>query len=274
MKIITSPKDLISELFCVRNKIVGFVPTMGTLHEGHFSLIEMAKSECDFIVISIFINPTQFNDKSDFDNYPKNLKDDLLKLRKISPHIAFCPEYEELYKHETQRQLNLNGLDKTLDGLTRKGHFNGVIRVVNIFFELIQPNSAYFGEKDYQQYLIIKKLANEFKPKINIVACPTLRESNGLAMSSRNKRLNQIEIKSASKILKTLTYCKENYHFTKIEQLEKLCLKKLSEFSKPEYFKIRSSSNLSQVKDANEKCRAFAATKIGDVRLIDNLALN
>jgi len=274
MKIITSTNELMRELFYAKNKIVGFVPTMGALHKGHFSLIEMAKSECDFIVVSIFINPTQFNDKSDFDNYPKNLKDDLLRLKKIRPHVVFSPESEELYNHEIPIQLNLNGLDKTLEGFTRKGHFSGVTRVVNIFFDLIKPNSAYFGEKDYQQYLIVKKLANEFHPKVNIVACPTLRESNGLAMSSRNKRLNQSEIKLASKILKTLTYCKEKYRSTKIEELEKLCFKKLSAFSKPEYFKIRSSSNLSQVTEANEKCRAFAATKIGDVRLIDNLALN
>ena len=274
MQVVNNLQDLNKALHIETNKSIGFVPTMGALHDGHLSLVQRSKEKSDFTVVSIFINPTQFDNPNDFSNYPVNLEYDLSVLKKYNIDLVFIPEFKELYQQENKFNIFLNGLDQVLEGSHRKGHFNGVLRVLNIFFKLIKPQYAFFGEKDYQQFLIVDLLAkNQFK-NIEIILCPTRRLQTGLAMSSRNSRLNPDQQKIASKIFETLNFCKMNFNFSKIKELERVCLEKLKGFSDPEYFEIRNSINLSNKINKEDKCRAFVATKLSNVRLIDNLAIN
>ena len=274
MQVVNNLQDLNKALYIETNKSIGFVPTMGALHDGHLSLVQQSKEKSDFTVVSIFINPTQFDNPNDFSNYPVNLEYDLSVLKKYNIDLVFIPEFKELYQKENTVNISLNGLDQVLEGSHRKGHFNGVLRVLNIFFKLIKPQYAFFGEKDYQQFLIVDLLAkNQFK-NIEIILCPTRRLQTGLAMSSRNSRLNPDQQKIASKIFETLNFCKMNFSFSKIKELERVCLEKLKDFSDPEYFEIRNSINLSNKINKEDKCRAFVATKLSNVRLIDNLAIN
>jgi len=274
MKVVNNLQDLNKALHIETNKSIGFVPTMGALHDGHLSLVQRSKEKSDFTVVSIFINPTQFDNPNDFSNYPVNLEYDLSVLKKYNIDLVFIPEFKELYQQENKVNISLNGLDQVLEGSQRKGHFDGVLRVLNIFFKLIKPQYAFFGEKDYQQFLIVDLLAkNQFK-NIEIILCPTRRLQTGLAMSSRNSRLNRDQQKIASKIFETLNFCKMNFSFSKIKELERVCLVKLKDFSNPEYFEIRNSINLSNEINKEDKCRAFVATKLSNVRLIDNLAIN
>ena len=274
MQVVNNLQDLNKALHIETNKSIGFVPTMGALHDGHLSLVQRSKEKSDFTVVSIFINPTQFDNPNDFSNYPVNLEYDLSVLKKYNIDLVFIPEFKELYQQENTVNISLNGLDQVLEGSHRKGHFNGVLRVLNIFFKLIKPQYAFFGEKDYQQFLIVDLLAkNQFK-NIEIILCPTRRLQTGLAMSSRNSRLNPDQQKIASKIFETLNFCKMNFNFSKIKELERVCLEKLKDFSDPEYFEIRNSINLSNKINKEDKCRAFVATKLSNVRLIDNLAIN
>ena len=274
MQVVNNLQDLNKALYIETNKSIGFVPTMGALHDGHLSLVQQSKEKSDFTVVSIFINPTQFDNPNDFSNYPVNLEYDLSVLKKYNIDLVFIPEFKELYQKENTVNISLNGLDQVLEGSHRKGHFNGVLRVLNIFFKLIKPQYAFFGEKDYQQFLIVDLLAkNQFK-NIEIILCPTRRLQTGLAMSSRNSRLNPDQQKIASKIFETLNFCKMNFNFSKIKELERVCLEKLKDFSDPEYFEIRNSINLSNKINKEDKCRAFVATKLSNVRLIDNLAIN
>jgi len=274
MKVINQLKSLKEELSFQNNQSIGYVPTMGALHQGHLSLVKLAKKKSQFVIASIFVNPTQFNNKNDLKKYPRSLENDLDLLNSESVDLVFCPSYNELYANEKIVKVDLMGLDKTLEGSNRKGHFEGVIRVLNIFFSLIKPDFAFFGEKDYQQYLIVEQFAKTFFPKLKIVSCPTLRESNGLAMSSRNRHLNEREKELASEIYKTLLYCRNNYNKIEINKLEEICFQKLSKFSKPEYFEIRNSKNLSKELSSSSSLRAFVATKLSDIRLIDNIAMN
>ena len=274
MQVVNNLQDLNKALHIETNKAIGFVPTMGALHDGHLSLVQRSKEKTNFTVVSIFINPTQFDNPNDFSNYPVNLEYDLSVLKKYNIDLVFIPEFKELYQQENKVNIFLNGLDQVLEGSHRKGHFNGVLRVLNIFFKLIKPQYAFFGEKDYQQFLIVDLLAkNQFK-NIEIILCPTRRLQTGLAMSSRNSRLNPDQQKIASKIFETLNFCKMNFNFSKIKELERVCLEKLKDFSDPEYFEIRNSINLSNKINKEDKCRAFVATKLSNVRLIDNLAIN
>ena len=274
MQVVNNLQDLNKALHVETNKSIGFVPTMGALHDGHLSLVQRSMEKSDFTVVSIFINPTQFDNPNDFSNYPVNLEYDLSVLKKYNIDLVFIPEFKELYQQENKVNIPLNGLDQVLEGRHRKGHFNGVLRVLNIFFKLIKPQYAFFGEKDYQQFLIVNLLAkNQFK-NIEIILCPTRRLQTGLAMSSRNSRLSPDQQKIASKIYETLNFCKMNFSFSKIKELESVCLEKLKDFSDPEYFEIRNSINLSNKINKEDKCRAFVATKLSNVRLIDNLAIN
>lgn len=274
MKVINHSKSLKEELSLHRDKKVGFVPTMGALHMGHMSLVEAAMKKSDFVISSIFVNPTQFDNKNDLNNYPSSLMQDLELLKSKKVDIVFCPSFKDLYSSETSFELSLGGLDRVLEGKTRIGHFDGVLRVLNLFFSLINPDFAFFGEKDYQQFLIVSQLVEMFFPKISIVACPTLREKNGLAMSSRNSRLSENDRIIASKIHYTLNYCRTHFKIFNSKELQIKCLEMLKEFSDPEYFEIRTSKTLSNQMNSYERYRAFVATKLSGVRLIDNLALN
>ena len=274
MKLIKQLNSLQEELSTLGHKKIGYVPTMGALHDGHLSLVDYAHKKSDYVVVSIFVNPTQFNNKNDLQRYPINLENDLLILKDKKVDLVFCPDYHELYASERRIKVDLKGLDKVLEGEKRYGHFEGVIRVLNLFFRLIHPNFAFFGEKDYQQFLIVDQLAKQHFPMIEIVPCPTKRESDGLAMSSRNIRLSPLERQEAAKIYSTLIYCKHHFDKSDVSELESSCFKMISEFSDPEYFEIRKANDLSKVLSNSNSSRAFVATKLSDVRLIDNIAIN
>ena len=220
------------------------------------------------------MNPTQFDNQNDYNNYPINLQNDISLLNNEEVDLLFIPDYEELYSSEKLIKIDLHNLDKVLEGKHRKGHFDGVVRVVSIFFNLIKPQYAFLGEKDYQQYLIISLLAKELFEKVKIILCPTFREESGLAMSSRNLRLEAKYSKETKKLFELLTFCKKNFDVENRKKLEQICFEKLSQFSSPEYFEIRQSVDLTNEGELSDKWRAFTATKFGDIRLIDNIALN
>ena len=274
MQIVHNRDDLNKVLATKSDKIIGFVPTMGTLHNGHLSLIRAASKKSNYIIVSIFVNPTQFNSTEDLNNYPFNLEKDICALKKEKVDLLFVPEYSELYAKETPLYTSFDELENVLEGKHRQGHFKGVLRVLNIFFKLIKPNFAFFGEKDYQQYLIVKQFASLFFKKIEIILCPTYREENGLAMSSRNLRIDLKNLNKVHKLYEVLLFCKRNFELSKRESLEEICFKKISSFSDPEYFEIRHANDLKNNGSSHQKWRAFTATKFGSVRLIDNIALN
>tara|TARA_B100001564_G_scaffold191932_1_gene161281 strand:+ start:45 stop:869 length:825 start_codon:yes stop_codon:yes gene_type:complete len=274
MVIVNNLDDLNKALALKSGKIIGFVPTMGTLHNGHLSLIRAAVEKSNFVIVSIFINPTQFNSKKDLESYPHNLEKDIGMLKKEKVDLLFVPEFSELYSKEVPINTSFNELENVLEGKHREGHFKGVLRVLNIFFKLLNPNFAFFGEKDYQQYLIVKQFTSLFFKNIEIVLCPTYREENGLAMSSRNSRLDKKYLNQTHKLFEVLLFCKSNFELSKRESLEEICFKKISSFSHPEYFEIRLANDLQNNGSIDQKWRAFTATKFGSVRLIDNIALN
>ena len=274
MQVVKNLQDLNKVLKIVSNKSIGFVPTMGSLHRGHLSLVRASKKKTDYTVVSIFVNPTQFDNQNDYNNYPINLQNDISLLNNEEVDLLFIPDYEELYSSEKLIKIDLHNLDKVLEGKHRKGHFDGVVRVVSIFFNLIKPQYAFLGEKDYQQYLIFSLLAKELFEKVKIILCPTFREESGLAMSSRNLRLEAKYSKETKKLFELLNYCKKNFDVENRKKLEQICFEKLSQFSSPEYFEIRQSVDLTNEGELSDKWRAFTATKFGDIRLIDNIALN
>ena len=272
-KNIKKVKQLIEDQKNRGNKIC-LIPTMGSLHEGHTFLIKEALKKSEIVWLSIFVNPTQFNSTEDLNNYPFDLEKDISALKKEKVDLLFVPEYSELYEKETPFYTSFDELENVLEGKHRQGHFKGVLRVLNIFFKLIKPNFAFFGEKDYQQYLIVKQFASLFFKKIEIILCPTYREENGLAMSSRNLRIDLKNLSKVHKLYEVLLFCKRNFELSKRESLEEICFKKISSFSDPEYFEIRHANDLKNNGSIHQKWRAFTATKFGSVRLIDNIALN
>ncbi|RUA10583.1 MAG: pantoate--beta-alanine ligase [Flavobacteriia bacterium] len=258
---------------------IGFVPTMGALHKGHLSLIKRANDENDFTVVSIFVNPTQFDKAEDLNKYPRTLNTDLDLLEKVDCNIVFVPSVQEVYPvNATSEIFNFAGLDKYMEGLFREGHFDGVGTVVKRLLEIVKPDNAYFGEKDYQQLLIIKKMVETEKLPVNIIGCDIYREPDGLAMSSRNIRLSKEQRKEAPQIFKTLNEAKEMFKNSSISEVkayvEQVFQKnKLLEL---EYFEIADASSLKPVttKKPGEKYRGFIAVFAGKIRLIDNIALN
>lgn len=257
---------------------IGLVPTMGALHKGHLSLIESAKKENDLVVVSIFVNPTQFNNPADLEKYPRTLEDDLEKLRSVNCDLVFTPTADEMYsKNEVAEIFDFEGLDKEMEGKFRDNHFNGVGTVVKKFFDILTPNNAYFGEKDFQQLQIIKKLVTITKQPVNVIGCPIDREHDGLAGSSRNMRLTTEHRSSAPFIYKTITKAKEmTASFSPIE-IEKWVEEAFKNHPnlKLEYFTIAKESDLKSVSFFNKEdtYRAFIAVFAGEVRLIDNIAL-
>ena len=264
-----------------QNFSVGFVPTMGALHNGHLSLINQAIDENDYLIVSIYINPTQFDDKHDLDKYPYNLEEDIkiLKTIKNDQLSLFTPSNFEIYgKNISKENFNFEGLDQHMEGKFRPGHFAGVATVVRKLLELVRPNKAYFGEKDYQQLLIVNKLAELLKLPISIIGCPISRDENGLALSSRNSRLSKDDRLHASIIYKTLLLAKDQLFTTEIANIKA----SVQEFflNDPkielEYFEIVEAHNLESTSKINKntKYRALIAVLISNVRLIDNIALN
>ncbi len=258
---------------------LALVPTMGALHQGHLSIVKRAKSENDFVIVSIFVNPTQFDKVEDLKKYPITLHQDLKLLEKLGCDLVFAPTADEIYNSNIiSEKFDFNGLDKVMEGTHRKGHFDGVGTVVKKLFEIIKPNKAYFGEKDFQQLQIVNKLIEITNLSIQIVACEIYREKDGLAMSSRNTRLNKIQRKAAPLIYQTLLKSKELFLEKDINFIKKYIE---TEFKKEEtlqleYFEIADVKTLTPptfIKES-KKYRAFIAAFSGDIRLIDNIALN
>lgn len=257
---------------------IGFVPTMGALHKGHLALIEQAKNENDIVVVSIFVNPTQFNNQNDLLNYPKPLENDLSLLKSMRCDIVFTPSTVEIYqKKVVSESFDFEGLQLVMEGKFRKGHFEGVGTVVKRLFEIIKPTRAYFGEKDYQQLQIIKKITNQFNFNIKIIPCPIFRELDGLAMSSRNSRLTKEQRLVVPFIYKTLSIVKDKFSAFNVEEINKWVENQFKKqpLLKLEYFQIADEETLQPitVKNPSIKYRAFIAVFVGEIRLIDNISL-
>ncbi len=280
MKVFTTKQLLRNYLlsFKEKGKTIGFVPTMGALHQGHLSLIKKAKENNDIVVVSIFVNPTQFNNTEDLVNYPKTLEKDTQLLKTVSCDVLFHPPVSEMYNENVvSEKFDFDGLEHQMEGKFRDGHFNGVGTVVKTLFEIVEPNKAYFGQKDFQQLQIIKKMVEKRKLDVKIKGCAIFREEDGLAMSSRNVRLSKVERKAAPFIYKTLKKAKKKF---KTEEPNKVIFWVKNQFKKHllldlEYFTIAEEKTLQtiKVKEADKKYRAFIAVFAGDVRLIDNIKL-
>ena len=261
------------------NKSIGLVPTMGALHAGHESLIKKALIENEIVIVSIFVNPTQFDNKDDLINYPRNLESDVEKIKKLdSKIIIYSPLIKDLYfDNISVKDFNFGFIGNELEGHFRKNHFNSVATIVEKLFNLFKPNRAYFGEKDYQQILIINNLILKSNLNVELTSCPTVRDPDGLALSSRNDLLSKKERKIAPIIYKTLLNVKNKI---KNEQIESVIFKIENEFEstpslKLEYLEIREALSLKPVKKINKekKYRAFISARIGKIRLIDNIEL-
>ena len=262
-----------------QNSTLGLVPTMGALHEGHLSIVRRAKEENNQVIVSIFVNPTQFDKKEDLVNYPNTLEADLEALESIGCDYVFTPSIEEVYQGDTKSEsFDFEGLDKVMEGQFRTGHFDGVATIVKKLFLITKPDKAYFGEKDYQQLLIIKKMVGLESIPIEIVAVGIYREHDGLAMSSRNTRLSQAQRLAAPEIYQTLLKSKklfENGNLTKVKSFVKNEFIQNKELDL-EYFEVAEIESLKSANEftPNTKYRAFIAVFADKVRLIDNIALN
>lgn len=257
---------------------IGFVPTMGALHPGHVSLIAEAKKNSGTVVSSIFVNPTQFNDTKDFEKYPNTIEQDIYLLEKAGCDVLFLPSVKEMYPEglSTTKQYDLGYLETVLDGAYRPEHFQGVCRVVEKLLTIVHPDKLFLGQKDYQQCLVIKKLSALMEADMEIVICPTLREADGLAMSSRNLRLPDADRKKAPLIYETLQFIQQNIRPGYLNDLKERAANYLTaEGFKVDYIEIADASTLALMEtwDGKTPLVALAAAFIGEVRLIDNLLL-
>ena len=258
--------------------IIGFVPTMGALHDGHLSLIKKSSSENDLTVVSIFVNPTQFDDSNDLLTYPKDIEKDIALIKSISENtVLFKPDSYEIYSGEIKSdEFNLNGLDKYMEGECRGNHFQGVATVVNKLLSIVKSDHVYFGEKDFQQLRIIENLVLDQKFDTKVVRCKTVRSSDGLALSSRNKKLSFSSAKIATNLFKALNFAKEKFNTLDVIEIEKKVIEQLSAHSEIqlEYFAIADEETLEPLLiKKNKKYRAFIAAYVSGVRLIDNKKL-
>ena len=275
LKIIKDSKILVSEIkkYKLKKKKIGFVPTLGALHQGHLELIRLAKKQSDIVVVSIFLNPLQFNFKRDFDKYPINLIADKKKICKEKVNILYIPTIKEVFPNKIKK-IKASSKSKILCGKYRKGHFDGVVTVLKSLFNQVKPNTALFGEKDYQQILVVKDLIKNYKMKIKIFIVPTLRDSKGLAYSSRNKLLNEKQKKIASYLFKTIKeiFIQAKKNPNKLNDLEIKGRNKLINygFNTVDYLEIYNENNLSKINIKKNNMRVFVAAFIGNTRLIDN----
>jgi pantoate--beta-alanine ligase len=280
--VINSKSSLQETLEIAKNKgkTIGLVPTMGALHEGHLSLINFAYSHCDVVVVSIFVNPTQFNNSSDLEKYPRNVSKDAEFLKAHHPKtIVFTPEVKEIYDDKvTSDSFEFGSIVKHMEGEFRSGHFDGVGSVLKRLFAIVNPDKAFFGEKDYQQLMVVKKLVEITGQNVEIIGCKTSRNEFGLAQSSRNFRLSQTELKEAELIYQALIKAKEMFNSSSIEtiELEIGQMFQQNPHFELEYFSIVKEQDLipTQIKEPHNNYRAFIAAFLGEVRLIDNMALN
>ena len=273
MKVLYSVEEIQLWRNLISNLKIGFVPTMGALHEGHLELVKECKAKTDISVVSIFVNPTQFNDQNDLKKYPSSLENDLKLLQTANVDVVFIPDYADLYFGEDQLEVDIKGLDFKLEGESRPGHFNGVIRVLSIFFKLLNPSFSFFGEKDFQQVLVVEQLVDQHFSHIQLVRCPTSREPNGLARSSRNKHLSSEEFIKAGEIFQTLNWFKTQVNQHNIKEMLLNTKEKLSSSFDVEYLELRDEAELNQVTDSMLNSRLFVAVKLSNIRLIDNIKI-
>ena len=275
MRVFSTHKELLKSIDS--NKLVGLVPTMGSLHDGHLHLIRRAMIENQQTIVSIYVNPTQFNNEYDLTQYPRNLEDDVRKLKDFKNIFIYAPSDNDLYKDIISKSFDFDDLDKILEGKYRPGHFNGVATIVEKLFNLFNPNNAYFGEKDFQQLSIVKLMTKKLNLNVNVIACKTIREADGLAMSSRNKLMTKEERFYAGEISKLMIEAKQMYLKNKNENIENIYDVVKNEFNKLkqcklEYFEIENLSKYSSSIE-DEGYRIFVACWIGRIRIIDNIAL-
>lgn len=279
MKVIISSEELKKALLphYDSKKSIGLVPTMGALHQGHLSLVEKATSENDITVISIFVNPTQFNDPEDLKKYPRTLEADLALLEKANVDIVFAPTVEDVYPTKDTRTFSYPPLDEVMEGKARPGHFNGVCQIVSKLFTLTNPTRAYFGEKDFQQLAIIREMVRTYPFQIEIVGCPIMREKDGLAMSSRNMRLTPIQRTQALNISKTLFSAKEKVDTYTLPSLKVWVENEIksSEGLDLDYFEIVDGNTLQPIENWQDASYIVGCITVfcGEVRLIDNITL-
>lgn len=279
MQVLNTKNEVINliDKFKKEQKTIGFVPTMGALHEGHLSLVEEAKKNCDVTVVSIFVNPTQFNDPEDLKRYPRTLENDVELLHALDCDIVFAPSVQEIYPEPDTRKFNFGYLESVMEGAKRPGHFNGVGQVVSRLFDIVRPDKAFFGMKDFQQIAIIKEMVRQLHYDIEIVPCPIVREESGLARSSRNTLLDEEHRKNAAHIYATLKKAHYLVPETGVGQLKQWITDEINDnpFLEVEYVEIVDSETLKVVKDWNEPGKKVICVAVyaGKIRLIDNIVL-
>ena len=277
METITNSEELRRALGSRDRSGIGFVPTMGALHAGHRSLVERARRECATVVVSVFVNPTQFNDKTDLKNYPRTPEADLRLLEEVGADYVFMPSVEEVYPEPDTRTFDFGMIDKVMEGATRPGHFNGVAQVVSRLFDLVKPAKAYFGEKDFQQIAVIREMVRQLRIPVEIIPCPIVRGEDGLALSSRNTLLDTDHRTAAPYIYKVLKAAVEKSHQTTPDQLAAWVTAQVESnpLLKVIYFQVVDAATLQQVRTWEESpvIQGCIAVQAGDIRLIDNIKL-
>ena len=277
METITNSEELRRALGSRNRSGIGFVPTMGALHAGHRSLVERARRECATVVVSVFVNPTQFNDKTDLKNYPRTPEADLRLLEEVGADYVFMPSVEEVYPEPDTRTFDFGMIDKLMEGATRPGHFNGVAQVVSRLFDLVKPAKAYFGEKDFQQIAVIREMVRQLRIPVEIIPCPIVRGEDGLALSSRNTLLDTDHRTAAPYIYKVLKAAVEKSHQTTPDQLAAWVTAQVESnpLLKVIYFQVVDAATMQQVRTWEESpaIQGCIAVQAGDIRLIDNIKL-
>jgi pantoate--beta-alanine ligase len=277
METITNSEELRRALGSRNRSGIGFVPTMGALHAGHRSLFERARRECATVVVSVFVNPTQFNDKTDLKNYPRTPEADLRLLEEVGADYVFMPSVEEVYPEPDTRTFDFGMIDKVMEGATRPGHFNGVAQVVSRLFDLVKPAKAYFGEKDFQQIAVIREMVRQLRIPVEIIPCPIVRGEDGLALSSRNTLLDTDHRTAAPYIYKVLKAAVEKSHQTTPDQLAAWVTAQVESnpLLKVIYFQVVDAATMQQVRTWEESpaIQGCIAVQAGDIRLIDNIKL-
>ena len=277
MKAFATIKELREALQAVRNGKVGFVPTMGALHEGHISLVERARKECDTVVVSVFVNPTQFNDKTDLKNYPRTPEADAAMLEAAGVDYVLFPTVEEIYPEPDTRVFEFGLVDKVMEGATRPGHFNGVAQVVSRLFAIVEPDKAYFGEKDFQQIAVIRAMVAQLGLKVEIVDCPIIRDTDGLARSSRNTLLDKAHRAAAPHIYEVLSAAASKTGEMTPDELSAWVVEQVNAEPLLEtiYFQAVDALTMQQVHswDESPRIQGCIAVQAGAIRLIDNIKL-
>ena len=277
MKTFTKVSELREALSAVNREDIGFVPTMGALHAGHRSLVEKARKECKVVVVSVFVNPTQFNDKTDLRNYPRTPEADTALLEAAGADYVLMPSVEEVYPEPDTRVFDFGQIDKVMEGATRPGHFNGVAQVVSRLFDMVNPAKAYFGEKDFQQIAVIKAMVEQLGLEVEIVECPIIRDTDGLALSSRNTLLDKAHRIAAPHIYEVLKQCAVKSAEMTPSQLTEWVVSEVEQnpLLKVIYFQAVDALSMQQVStwEQSPRVQGCIAVQAGDIRLIDNVKI-